>query len=79
MTYDVARKAGWDVDPRYVVRRVARDGKTRHVVKAFHADLVETDHEVRTRAEAFRSRLDAGGVSRERALREAQARGEGRR
>lgn len=87
MTYYVAGTGRGKVAP-YEVRRNGPYSPIDGVVKSFVASVednakwqwgrVEPDHQVRVRAQAFCDRLNAGGASRERALREAQPRGTGR-
>lgn len=74
------RAAGGKGYAPYEVREDARHAKDEGIVRVFVASVeddpergwgrVEPDHRVRARAQAFCDRLNAGGIARERALRE---------
>ena len=77
MSYYVARHTGWgwgsgSPEAPYVVRRSAPYSEVEDVVKTFTGQSRETDGQIRARAQAWCDRLNAGGVSREQALREGE-------
>lgn len=85
MSYGVT-KGDRNSQGAYEVRGLAPHSDVQGIVKTFKAEttrfipgtghVVETEDQVRARAQAFAQRVNAGGAARERALRAARRRGE---
>ena len=88
MGYYVASGAGDESERRFRVYRRKGWKRDDGVIRGFDAEKVrddrsaevrhERDHEVQHRAQRFADRLNAGGVAREQAMREASRQEAGR-